>query len=71
MSRHGLGPDKDLILRTEISRNAGAAAVDSLCCAILPPPQRSVDADVIALGILWALNERGLRPGRDFAVVGH
>ena len=71
MRRHGLGPDPNLIVRTAISRDAGASALNVLLDSETPPTAAICYADIIALGMMWALHERGLRPGRDFAVVGH
>jgi LacI family transcriptional regulator len=71
MRRHGLGPDPDLIVRTAISRDAGASALNALLGGVSPPTAAICYADIIALGIIWALHECGLTPGKDFAVVGH
>ncbi|MBE0529585.1 MAG: LacI family DNA-binding transcriptional regulator [Rhodospirillales bacterium] len=71
MRRHGLAPHRNLIVRTAISRDAGASAINVLLDSEAPPTAAICYADIIALGVMWALHERGLRPGRDFAVVGH
>ncbi len=71
MGRHGLGPHPDLIVRTAISRDAGASALNALLDGDIRPTAAICYADIIALGVMWALHERDLTPGRDFAVIGH
>lgn len=71
MRRNGLGPDPNLIVRTGNSRDDGAAAINALLDGDAPPTATVCYADVVALGVMWALRERGVRPGEDFAVIGH
>lgn len=72
MHRHGLPVEEKLVVKIrEITRDGGASAIAQLLDEAPPPTAALCFADVIALGVIWALHERGVRPGIDFAVVGH
>lgn len=72
MHRHGLPVEEKLVVKLrEITRDGGASAIAQLLDEAPPPTAALCFADVIALGVIWALHERGVRLGIDFAVVGH
>lgn len=67
----GLSVDADLVVDCPIDRRTG---VDALCrlLGLRDPATAAVCyADVIGLGMIHALLDRGMTPGRDFAVIGH
>jgi DNA-binding LacI/PurR family transcriptional regulator len=67
----GLEIDQDLIVPTEtFSRADGAAATDALLDLPQPPDAVFCFNDLLALGVLRRLHERGLRVPEDVAVVG-
>ena len=67
----GLEIDQDLIVPTEtFSRSDGAAAMDALLRLPQPPDAVFCFNDLLALGVLRRLHERGLRVPADVAVVG-
>jgi LacI family transcriptional regulator len=68
MRRHGLAPD--LIIKSPLTRRAGAEAVAALLDRPDPPTAAIGFNDVIAFGMMLGLTHRGLEPGRDFAVAG-
>jgi len=68
MRRHRL--DGERILRTPLTRAAGAEAVSALLDGDSPPHAVICFNDIVALGALLALQRRGLRAGRDLAVTG-
>ena len=68
MQRHGLSPD--LIVKTPLHRRAGAEAVCALLDRSDPPTAAIGFNDIVAFGMMLGLTDRGLEPGRDFAVAG-
>ncbi|MGQ9371570.1 LacI family DNA-binding transcriptional regulator [Azospirillum sp. ST 5-10] len=68
LRRHGL--PADLVLRTPLTRRAGAEAVTALLDRPDPPSAAIAFNDVVAFGMLGGLADRGLEVGRDFAVCG-
>lgn len=70
MRRHGLEISNDLVIRCASTRRAGAEAVAMLLDRGEPPTAAVCYNDVVAFGVMFGLHDRGLRPGRDFAVVG-
>lgn len=67
----GLPVDVDLVIDCPIDRRTGAGVLDRLFGLVDPATAAVCYADVIGLGMIHALLDRGLTPGRDFAVVGH
>ncbi|SHI88541.1 transcriptional regulator, LacI family [Roseomonas rosea] len=68
MRRHGL--DDGLILRTPLTRRAGAETIGSLLDSSDPPSAAICFNDIVAFGVMLGLERRGLRAGRDLAVTG-
>lgn len=63
-------PSRGLVVRGEDGVAAGAALAERLLDAAAPPTAIVCVSDVMALGALRALDDRGLRPGWDVAVTG-
>ncbi|MBP0444076.1 LacI family DNA-binding transcriptional regulator [Roseomonas sp. SSH11] len=68
MRRNGL--DDGLVLRTPLTRLAGAEAVGALLDTPDPPSAAVCFNDIVAFGVMLGLERRGLRAGRDMAVTG-
>lgn len=68
MRRHGLTPD--LILKTPLTRRAGAEAIGDLLARRDPPTAAVCFNDIVAFGVMLGLSDRGKLAGRDFAVTG-
>lgn len=66
---HGL-PARGLVRRGEEGMATGAALTERLLAADRPPTAVVCVSDVMALGALRALDDRGLRAGTDVAVTG-
>lgn len=67
--RHRL-PVRGLVRRAEDGVAAGAALTDRLLDLAHPPTAVACVSDVMALGAMRALDDRGLRPGSEVAVTG-
>ena len=63
-------PTRGLVRRAEDGLAAGAALTGRLLDAAQPPTGIVCVSDLMALGALHALDDRGLRPGVDVAVTG-
>lgn len=63
-------PTRGLVQRAEDGMGAGAAVAERLLDAAAPPTALVCVSDVVALGAMRALDDRGLRPGADVAVTG-
>jgi DNA-binding LacI/PurR family transcriptional regulator len=70
MRRHGLPVDPDLVAIGSFTRASGADAMEQLLDGPSPPRGVFVASDLMALGALTVLAERGLRVPDDVAVVG-
>ncbi len=72
LSRAGISPDPEWVVRCEHAESAGRRAMHTLLS--LPAPRRPTAvvavSDLLAIGAMNALHEAGLQPGRDVAVVG-
>jgi LacI family transcriptional regulator len=68
MRRHGL--EEERILRTPLTRQAGAEAIAALLDSPEPPSAAICFNDIVAFGVMLGLERRGLRAGRDLAVIG-
>jgi len=60
----------DLILKTPLTRRAGADAVGDLLARRDPPTAAVCFNDIVAFGVMLGLSDRGRLAGRDFAVAG-
>ena len=63
-------PTRGLVRRAEDGVAAGAELTARLLEAVPPPTALVCVSDVMAVGALRALDDRGVRPGRDVAVTG-
>ena len=63
-------PTRGLVRRAEDGMGAGAALTARVLEAARPPTAVVCVSDVMALGAMRALDDRGLRPGADVAVTG-
>jgi LacI family transcriptional regulator len=70
LAAYGIALDPSLVVPGPPTRDAGAEAIKSLLARRRPPSAAVAFNDVIAFGIMLGLRQRGLEPGRDFAVVG-
>jgi DNA-binding LacI/PurR family transcriptional regulator len=68
-ARHRL-PTRGLVHRAEDGMGAGAALTGRLLDLAQPPTAVVCVSDVMALGAMRALDDRGLRPGAQVAVTG-
>ena len=68
LRRHGLAAD--LIVKSPLNRRASAEAVGALLDRPDPPTAAIGFNDIVAFGMMLGLTDRGLEPGRDFAVAG-
>jgi DNA-binding LacI/PurR family transcriptional regulator len=70
LASQGIAFDPALVLATRRNEEAGYAIVDPLLALDDPPTAVLLIYEVTAIGVYRRLGERGLRPGRDFAVIG-
>jgi DNA-binding LacI/PurR family transcriptional regulator len=63
-------PAKGLVVRAEDGLGSGEVLTERLLDRVVPPTAIVCVSDVMALGALRALDDRGLRPGVDVAVTG-
>jgi LacI family transcriptional regulator len=69
MRRHGL-EDPGLVVRSPLTRQAGADAIAALLRRPDPPTAAVCFNDIVAFGVMHGLDALGLRAGRDVAVTG-
>jgi DNA-binding LacI/PurR family transcriptional regulator len=70
LRRRRLPADARLIAHGNFTRSSGAEAMEQILSRSTPPDGLFVASDLMALGALAVLAERGLRVPRDVAVVG-
>lgn len=68
MSRHGLG--RGQVVPCPVTRQAGYEVASRLLAAADAPTAAVAYSDRVAFGVMAAAFDRGLRAGRDFALVG-
>jgi LacI family transcriptional regulator len=68
MKRHGLEPD---VIETSYTEEGGYAAAEEALGRPSPPTAIFAGADIAALGVLHAAEERGLRVPDDLSVAGY
>ena len=66
----GLPADPALIVETTPNREGGMTALAQALAVPDPPTAALCFNDMVAIGVLYGLAERGLAAGRDFAVIG-
>ena len=62
--------DPALAVESTPNRDGGALALQRVLALPEPPTAALCFNDVVAIGVIYALDRRGLAAGRDFAVVG-
>ncbi|THD46353.1 MAG: LacI family transcriptional regulator [Bradyrhizobium sp.] len=70
LKRHGLRLDEELILDEQMSESGGYAAGERLLALADRPTAVMVVENSMAIGLYNKLQEAGVAPGRDIAVVG-
>ncbi len=70
LAEHGIRPDASAIVTGGFSRDAGYRDMLRLLDAGVRPGCVFAVTDVMAVGAMTAMRERGLAPGRDVAVAG-
>jgi LacI family transcriptional regulator len=70
LRRAGLPADPALAAEATPNRDGGAEALDRVLALPEPPSAALCFNDVVAIGVIYGLERRGLAAGRDFAVVG-
>src|SRR5699024_6862591 len=68
MQAHGLA--SDCVVHIELTYEQGLQTAATLCGRAQPPTAAICFNDVVAIGLLRGLQDLGIRPGGDFAVVG-
>ncbi|WP_316651848.1 LacI family DNA-binding transcriptional regulator [Ovoidimarina sediminis] len=71
LDSHGFPQDPTLIRRNAMTRQAGAAAVESLLAEPGPPTAIVFAVDAAALGAYDAAQRLGLRIGRDLSIISY
>jgi LacI family transcriptional regulator len=70
LKQAGLEVDESLIIESSVTREGGMGAVRQVLFKSNPPTAVFCFNDLVAHGVLLGLNEAGLKPGKDIAVVG-
>ena len=70
LAKHGIGFDEALVQPEEMTEAGGYRMVDALLRRGPPPTALFVVNERMVVGAYRRLNEAGLRPGRDIAVIG-
>lgn len=68
---HGLSPDPNLMVSDEMTEQVGYSAAKRMLDADQPPSAIIASSMISALGVRRAIEERGLKMGRDVSVVVH
>ncbi|THE10527.1 LacI family DNA-binding transcriptional regulator [Bacillus timonensis] len=70
LTQAGIELDNSLIIESEVSRDGGKDAVRKALLHQDPPTAAICFNDFVAHGVILGLNDAGLNPGKDMAVVG-
>lgn len=70
LDRHGITIDPDQVIASSATAEGGAEAVEKLLVSAPLPDALVAYNDVVAFGVLRALRQNGIEPGRDVAVIG-
>jgi LacI family transcriptional regulator len=71
LAEHGLTPDPALMHSIEMTEGLGYDAVRAMLALPEPPTALLLSSMIIALGARRAIEERGLRIGRDISIIIH
>jgi LacI family transcriptional regulator len=66
----GIRPDDGLIVPARLTREDGRRIIGELLKSKRPPTAAVCGNDIVAFGVMLGLRAAGLKPGRDFAVMG-
>jgi LacI family transcriptional regulator len=66
----GVAADSTLVIESAPTRAGGRLAIEQALSLARPPTAVLCYNDIVAIGATRELNVRGVRPGRDFGVVG-
>lgn len=69
LKRHGIGFDASLVMRVPSSEQGGYQLGHELLAMAEPPSAVVLNYELMAVGLYRRLQEAGLRPGRDMAVI--
>jgi DNA-binding LacI/PurR family transcriptional regulator len=67
---HGIALEEELVLRVESSEEGGAEAARRILAMNQKPTAILLNYELMAIGLYPLLNEAGIRPGGDIAVIG-
>jgi LacI family transcriptional regulator len=70
MTRAGLQVPSELLIEAELNERGGSQAAETLLDLAEPPTAIMTGNDLMALGVMRVIQERGLRVGADIAVGG-
>ncbi|MBV8330827.1 MAG: substrate-binding domain-containing protein, partial [Verrucomicrobia bacterium] len=70
LNRLAIPFDPELIIPCTPTRRGGSKGLQQLLTLAGPPTAAVCYNDVVALGVIEALQNAGIRPGKDFGVVG-
>lgn len=71
LTGRGIQPDPQIMISAEMTETAGYRAGQHMLNLPLPPTAMLVSSMLMALGLRRAIEERGLRLGRDVSVIIH
>lgn len=70
LKQAGLDIDETLIVESPVTREGGMGAIRKVLFQAKPPTAAFCFNDLVAHGVMLGLNDAGLKPGQDLAVVG-
>jgi len=70
LNRHGIAFEPDLVFRAKSSEQGGYKIADELLRLEQRPTAILLIYELMAIGLYRRLNDAGVRPGRDIAVIG-
>lgn len=70
LKQAGIAIDDSLIIESPVTRDGGMATVRKALLNAQPPTAAFCFNDLVAHGVILGLNEAGLQPGEDMAIVG-
>ncbi len=70
LERHGIEYDRSLIFPCETRPEVALSMVSQVLASALHPTAAVCINDFVAFGVMKGLNDHGMEPGRDFAVIG-
>lgn len=71
LEAHGVAPDAELMFAGEMTEELGFQAMRDMLRLAVPPTAVLTSSIVVAIGVRHALDEAGLKLGRDVSLVSH